>query len=153
MRKIARNLRFHAKRPLRFQRDAVCTVKRASHFPAIDGGHFPRRHRKRFGGVYRRSPHVRPPPSRDANHFGGGTGSAHRGRVDVYTSQVATIPLFDSVLGNIINDGKTAAECSKEDKIREWHFPITCNEMASFPGLWKYHRRLIPNIAAHAEPL
>ena len=42
---------------------------------------------------------------------------------------------------------------SKLDKIREWPFPKTGNEMASFLGLCNYYRRLIPPFAEYAEPL
>ena len=41
-------------------------------------------------------------------------------------------------LGHIIKDGKIAADRSKLDKIREWPFPKTGNEIASFLGLCNY---------------
>ena len=47
-------------------------------------------------------------------------------------------PVFpDSIryLGHIRNVGKIAADQSKLDKISEWPFPKTGNEMASFRGL------------------
>ena len=56
-------------------------------------------------------------------------------------------------LGHIINDGKIAADRSKLDKIREWPFPKTDNEMASFLGLCNFYRRLMPHFADYANPL
>ena len=56
-------------------------------------------------------------------------------------------------LGHIIKDGKIAADRSKLEKIREWPFPKTGNQMASFLGLCNFYRRLIPHFAAYAEPL
>ena len=55
--------------------------------------------------------------------------------------------------GHIIKNGKIAADRSKLDKIREWPFPKTGNEMASFLGQCNYYRRLIPHFAEYAEPL
>ena len=56
-------------------------------------------------------------------------------------------------LGHIIKEGKIAADRSKLDKICEWPFPKTGNEMASLLGLCNYFRRLIPHFGEYAEPL
>ena len=56
-------------------------------------------------------------------------------------------------LGHIIKNGKIGADRSKLDKIREWPFTKTGNEMASFLGLCKYYRSLIPHFAEYPEPL
>ena len=55
-------------------------------------------------------------------------------------------------LGQIIKDGKIAADRSRLDKIREWPFPKTGNEMASFLGLCNNYRRLITHFAEYAKP-
>ena len=55
-------------------------------------------------------------------------------------------------LGHIIKDGKIATDRSKFDKIREWPFPKTGNEIFSFLVLCNYYRRLIPHFAENAEP-
>ena len=52
-----------------------------------------------------------------------------------------------------MHKGKIAADQSKLDKIREWPFPTTGTEMASFLGLCNYYRRLIPHFADDAVPL
>ena len=57
------------------------------------------------------------------------------------------IPDSIQYLGHIIQDGKIAADRSILDKIREWPFPKTGNEMASFLGLCNYYRRLITHFA------
>ena len=56
-------------------------------------------------------------------------------------------------LGHIIKDCKIAADRNKLDKIREWPFSKTGNEMASFLGLCYYYRRMFPHFAEYAEPL
>ena len=56
-------------------------------------------------------------------------------------------------LGHIIKEGKISADRSKLDKIREWPFPQTGNEMPSFLGLCNYYSSLIPHFAEEAEPL
>ena len=61
--------------------------------------------------------------------------------------------LDDLHLGHIIKEVKIAADRSKLDKIREWPFPTSGNEMASFLGLYNYYRCLIPHFAEYAEPI
>ena len=56
-------------------------------------------------------------------------------------------------LGHVISKGTIAADRSKLDKVREWPFPNTGVEMASFLGLCNYYRRLIPHYAEAAVPL
>ena len=41
-------------------------------------------------------------------------------------------------LGHIINEAKISEDRNKLDKIREWPFPQTDNDMASFFGLCNY---------------
>ena len=65
----------------------------------------------------------------------------------------AKCSLIQFRIWDIIKDGKIAADRSKLDQIREWPFPKTGNEMASFLGLFNYYRRLIPHFAEYAEPM
>ena len=43
-----------------------------------------------------------------------------------------------------------AGDHFKRDLIREWPWPTTGTEMASFIGLWNYYRLLIPHFAEDA---
>ena len=56
-------------------------------------------------------------------------------------------------LGHLIKEGKIGADRSNREKIREWPFPPTVNEMSSFLGLCNYYLRLIPHFEWSSEPL
>ena len=56
-------------------------------------------------------------------------------------------------VGHICRKGIIGADWFKLDKIREWPFPMTRNEVASFLGLCNYYARLIPHFSPDALPI
>ena len=56
-------------------------------------------------------------------------------------------------LGHVISENQIAPDTKKIDKIREWPFPQTGHDMASFLGLCNYYRKLIPKMAEYAASL
>ena len=63
------------------------------------------------------------------------------------------VPESIPYLGHVIKDEKIGADHSKLEKIREWPFPKTGKEMASFLGMCNYYRSLISHFAEYVEPL
>ena len=57
------------------------------------------------------------------------------------------LPKTIHYLGHLLSAGTIAADHSKLDKIREWPFPTTGRDMASFLGLCSYYRKLIAHFA------
>ena len=53
-------------------------------------------------------------------------------------------------MGHVVHKGKIAADQSELDKIREWPFPTTGTQMASFLGLCNYYPRIIPHLVDDA---